>query len=57
MAFTLKPFRDDIIRAVKKLEVLGHGFKLVKLSDGNYLVQSVPGELVCILYSKILGLK
>jgi len=36
---------DDIIRAVRKLEVLGNGFELLKLKGGKYLVQSVPGEL------------
>jgi len=36
---------DDIIRAVKKLKVLGHGFELIAMGAGRYLVQSVPGEL------------
>lgn len=38
-------FRDDVIRAVNKLKALGHGFKLIELKCGRYLVQSVPGEL------------
>lgn len=38
-------FSDDVIRAVKKLKVLGHGFELIALAGGRFLVQSVPGEL------------
>ena len=38
-------FRDDVIRAVTKLKDLGHGFKLIELKCGRYLVQSVPREL------------
>ncbi|CAD5223918.1 unnamed protein product [Bursaphelenchus okinawaensis] len=37
--------QDDIIRAVKKLKVLGHGFELIPLGSGRFLIQSVPGEL------------
>lgn len=36
---------DDIIRAIKKLKVLGNGFSLIPLQSGRYLIQSVPGEL------------
>ena len=36
--------RDDIIRAIKKLHVLGSGFQVIPL-QGRQLVQSVPGEL------------
>ncbi|KAI6229499.1 Vacuolar-sorting protein SNF8 [Aphelenchoides besseyi] len=37
---------DDIIHAVKKLKVLGHGFELLPLGGvGRYLIQSIPGEL------------
>ncbi|KAI1723866.1 EAP30/Vps36 family domain-containing protein [Ditylenchus destructor] len=36
---------DDVIRAVKKLKVLGHGFELIALGGGRFLVQSIPGEL------------
>lgn len=36
---------DDVIRAVKKLKVLGHGFELIALGGDRFLVQSVPGEL------------
>lgn len=36
---------DDVLRAAKKLSVLGNGFKVVQLGKGKYLVQSVPGEL------------
>jgi hypothetical protein len=38
-------FRDDILRAIDKLKVLGSGFELIALGGGRYLVQSVPGEL------------
>jgi ESCRT-II complex subunit VPS22 len=34
-----------VIRAVKKLKVLGHGFELIALGGDRFLVQSVPGEL------------
>ncbi|XP_070563831.1 LOW QUALITY PROTEIN: vacuolar-sorting protein SNF8-like [Ptychodera flava] len=37
---------DDLMRAIKKLKILGNGFTLLKVGDGNtYLVQSVPAEL------------
>jgi len=36
---------DDIIRAIKKLKILGNGFTLIPLGGDKYLVQSVPGEL------------
>ncbi|KAL0270138.1 UNVERIFIED_CONTAM: hypothetical protein PYX00_007637 [Menopon gallinae] len=36
---------DDLLRAAKKLKVLGAGFSVVPVSKGQYLVQSVPGEL------------
>lgn len=35
---------DDLTRAIKKLTVLGNGFKIIPLG-GKKLVQSVPGEL------------
>ncbi len=35
---------DDMLRAIKKLKVLGNGFALIPLQSGRYLVQSVPGE-------------
>lgn len=35
---------DDLIRAIKKLSVLGSGFKVLPL-QGRQLVQSVPSEL------------
>ena len=35
---------DDILRAIKKLKVLGNGFTVIPLGTGRYLVQSVPGE-------------
>ena len=36
---------DDILRAIKKLKILGNGFSLIPLDNDKYLVQSVPGEL------------
>lgn len=36
---------DDIIRAIKKLKVLGNGFALHRLKDGRFIVQSVAAEL------------
>lgn len=35
---------DDLIRAIKKLHILGTGFEVIPL-QGRQLVQSVPGEL------------
>ena len=34
---------DDLLRAIKKLKVLGSGFTVIPLESGRYLVQSVPG--------------
>ena len=36
---------DDVLRAIKKLKVLGNGFSVIPLGSGRFLVQSVPGEL------------
>lgn len=36
---------DDVLRAAKKLSILGNGFKVINLGKGKYLIQSVPGEL------------
>ncbi|XP_033116490.1 vacuolar-sorting protein SNF8-like [Anneissia japonica] len=36
---------DDLMRAIKKLKILGNGFALHRLHDGRFLVQSVPAEL------------
>lgn len=36
--------RDDLIRAIKKLKVLGNGFGILPVG-GTYLIQSVPAEL------------
>lgn len=36
---------DDLLRAAKKLKVFGSGFSVIPISKGQYLVQSVPGEL------------
>jgi len=35
---------DDLLRAIKKLRVLGNGFTVIPLGSGRFLVQSVPGE-------------
>ncbi|XP_057277423.1 vacuolar-sorting protein SNF8 isoform X2 [Pezoporus wallicus] len=36
--------QDDLLRAIKKLKVLGSGFGIIPVG-GTYLVQSVPAEL------------
>merc|ERR1712083_1204125 len=36
---------DDLLRATKKLKILGTGFTVIPLKSGRYLVQSVPGEM------------
>ncbi|XP_049614362.1 vacuolar-sorting protein SNF8 isoform X1 [Syngnathus scovelli] len=36
--------QDDLIRAIKKLKVMGNGFGMIPVG-GSYLVQSVPAEL------------
>lgn len=36
---------DDLLRAIKKLKILGNGFTLIPLSADRYLVQSIPGTL------------
>uniref|UniRef100_A0A0B7AAF5 Vacuolar-sorting protein SNF8 n=1 Tax=Arion vulgaris TaxID=1028688 RepID=A0A0B7AAF5_9EUPU len=35
---------DDLLRAIKKLKILGNGFCVHKVG-GSFLVQSIPGEL------------
>lgn len=35
---------DDLLRAIKKLKVLGNGFSVISVG-GTYMIQSVPGEL------------
>ena len=35
---------DDVLRAIKKLKVLGNGFTVIPLGSGRFLVQSVPGN-------------
>ena len=38
--------QDDVLRAIKKLKILGNGFTVIPLGyGGRYLIQSVPGEL------------
>ncbi|XP_075950278.1 vacuolar-sorting protein SNF8 [Anarhichas minor] len=36
--------QDDLMRAIKKLKVMGSGFGMIPVG-GSYLVQSVPAEL------------
>ncbi|XP_063236507.1 vacuolar-sorting protein SNF8 [Bacillus rossius redtenbacheri] len=36
---------DDLLCAAKKLRILGNGFSVFPVGKGQYLVQSVPGEL------------
>lgn len=36
---------DDLLRAAKKLKVFGAGFTIIPISKGQYLMQSIPGEL------------
>ncbi|NXO46464.1 SNF8 protein, partial [Locustella ochotensis] len=38
------PSADDLLRAIKKLKVLGSGFGIIPVG-GTFLVQSVPAEL------------
>lgn len=37
--------KDDLLCAAKKLKILGSGFTVVPVGKGQYMVQSVPGEL------------
>lgn len=36
---------DDLLSAARKLRIFGDGFSVVPIGKGQYLVQSVPGEL------------
>nr|ACO14864.1 Vacuolar-sorting protein SNF8 [Caligus clemensi] len=36
---------DDVLRAIKKLKILGNGFSVIPLQSGRSLIQSVPGEM------------
>lgn len=36
---------DDLLCAAKKLKIFGNGFSVVPIGKGNYMVQSIPGEL------------
>ncbi|XP_072160119.1 vacuolar-sorting protein SNF8 [Bemisia tabaci] len=53
--------KDDLICAAQKLKVLGNGFTVIPIGRGDYMVQSVPGELsmeqtaVLTLLSKLGG--
>ncbi|KAJ3658982.1 hypothetical protein Zmor_010692 [Zophobas morio] len=37
--------QDDLIRAAQKLKIFGSGFMVVPVGKGQYMVQSIPGEL------------
>ncbi|XP_018331286.1 vacuolar-sorting protein SNF8 [Agrilus planipennis] len=37
--------QDDLLRAARKLRVLGKGFSVISVGKGKYMVQSIPGEL------------
>ncbi|KAF5285343.1 hypothetical protein FQA39_LY04442 [Lamprigera yunnana] len=37
--------QDDLLCAAQKLKILGSGFSVVPVGKGQYMVQSVPGEL------------
>lgn len=37
--------KDDLLCAARKLKILGNGFTVVPVGRGQYMVQSVPGEL------------
>jgi ESCRT-II complex subunit VPS22 len=36
---------EDLLCAAKKLKIFGNGFSIIEVRKGEYLVQSVPGEL------------
>ncbi|XP_050442138.1 vacuolar-sorting protein SNF8 [Adelges cooleyi] len=36
---------DDLLCAAKKLKIFGNGFSVIPVGKGQYIVQSVPGEL------------
>ncbi|XP_031456660.1 vacuolar-sorting protein SNF8 isoform X1 [Phasianus colchicus] len=42
--FAQEVSQDDLLRAIKKLKVLGSGFGIIPVG-GTYLIQSVPAEL------------
>lgn len=37
--------KDDLLCAARKLKIFGSGFTVVSVGKGQYMVQSVPGEL------------
>jgi len=37
--------KDDLLRAAKKLKIFGNGLSVVAVGNGEYLIQSIPGEL------------
>lgn len=37
--------KDDLIRAANKLKIFGSGFGVLPVGKGQYMVQSIPGEL------------
>ncbi len=49
-SFSQEITNDDILRAIKKLKILGNGFTLIPLGSGKYLVQSIPGKFAPFLF-------
>ncbi|KAI4463969.1 eap30 subunit of ell complex [Holotrichia oblita] len=37
--------KDDLLAAARKLKILGNGFSVLSVGKGQYMVQSIPGEL------------
>lgn len=37
--------KDDLLAAARKLKILGNGFTVLHVGKGQYMVQSIPGEL------------
>nr|CAG4644139.1 EOG090X09XM [Lepidurus arcticus] len=37
--------QDDLLRAIKKLKVLGSGFEAIPFEKGRWLIKAIPGEL------------
>ena len=43
---------DDVLRAIKKLKVLGNGFTLIPLRSGRYLVQVCYELCLVVAYTR-----
>ena len=44
---------DDVLRAIKKLKILGNGFTVIPLGSGRFLVQSIPGKTIIPNYKNV----